>query len=371
VQKALRLPLLAAFLGMLSASADGRPIPGLDLAALISRADVIVTGELVSLTQSGTSMVAMPEGARTAKVMLADISVDQVLKGYLGTPRATVRYVWPEEWNGYGGLPQHRYRLVFLRRSSGTTYELVSPYYPSLAAVPGSTVQGSSDVDRVASSLGAVVMSEGASPADQIEAIGALAMLTSPEIVSPLRYALNRTDVSVRLSAAAALLQHNDMAALEPAEVAIRSSGLEIPSYLRHNLLYAISEGVRDERAIPTLSRLFSLRDDETRRAVVTALRHTGSRVAIGTFLVALDDPDFAVRYYAVVALAEITGQTEWRPLMEDFKANEQHYLAHWREWGKISRLGARGGALSEGAGARAKEFHFWAFQRADLPGAR
>ena len=37
----------------------------------------------------------------------------------------------------------------------------------------------------------------------------------------------------------------------------------------------------------------------------------------------ALGDSDFQVRYDAVVGLAEIIGETAWRPSVRDFRADE------------------------------------------------
>jgi hypothetical protein len=48
-----------------------------------------------------------------------------------------------------------------------------------------------------------------------------------------------------------------------------------------------------------------------------------------------LDDTDFEVRYYGVTGLAEISGQLEWHPNMEVFRAEEARYLRHWRDWAR------------------------------------
>ena len=50
-----------------------------------------------------------------------------------------------------------------------------------------------------------------------------------------------------------------------------------------------------------------------------------------------LDDPDQWTRYYAVIGFGEITRQNEWAPAFEEFRGNEQHYLAHWRLWAQAN----------------------------------
>jgi hypothetical protein len=51
-----------------------------------------------------------------------------------------------------------------------------------------------------------------------------------------------------------------------------------------------------------------------------------------------LRDSDFETRYYAVVGLAEITRQKDWRPLMDQFKANQGRYLTYWTNWARANK---------------------------------
>ena len=92
---------------------------------------------------------------------------------------------------------------------------------------------------------------------------------------------------------------------------------------------------MKTEAAIPILVKLLSAADVEARRAAASSLRHTQSQAALGPLATALQDGDFEVRYLAVIGLAEITGQGEWRPLREDFKDNQERYIGHWQQWAK------------------------------------
>jgi HEAT repeat protein len=135
------------------------------------------------------------------------------------------------------------------------------------------------------------------------------------------------------LVVSAALLERNDISGLPISEDALTKQASTVPGYLIHNLDYAISQGVHDDRAIPVLARLLLLPEVETRRAAASALWHTHSRSAVSGLIQALNDEDFEVRYYGVVGLAEITGELEWHPNMEVFHQDETKYLQHWREW--------------------------------------
>lgn len=107
----------------------------------------------------------------------------------------------------------------------------------------------------------------------------------------------------------------------------------EISSDLLHSLSYAILIGVKDERVVPSQAKLLGTSNIEVRRPAASALMHTSSTSSIDPLLNALNDPDFEVRYYSVVGLAEITGQTAWRPNIDDFKSDQGKYLNDWRDW--------------------------------------
>lgn len=142
----------------------------------------------------------------------------------------------------------------------------------------------------------------------------------------------------LRLSVASALLARNDTAGLAIAVDVLLAPRPLVPDHILHNLTYAISEGVQAEEAIPALTRLLGAADPRTRRAATAALRRTGSYAALTPLLSALRDSDLEVRYYAVVGLAEITGQLDWRPNMDAFESDQSRYLSYWLKWGRQQR---------------------------------
>jgi len=328
------IPKLSQLVGVacvLSLVANCSPVPALNLAELIGRADLIVTGSLVSVKQLGLIKAEVAGRSRQVHLMTGTVRIAEVLKGNPRGQDVTLRWIVPEESDGYASIPEGIYRLIFLRSGTESSYEVASVHYPTLVAVPETQSEGTTVTDRVINQLAAVVRSTTTRPEDRVEAINALSTIESATVVSILKRALREQDASVQLAAAAILLERNDISALPLVEAKLVSPVANLPPYLRHNLLFGISEGVKDEKAIPMLSQLMQLSDVEARRSAASALRHTQSREAIVPLLSALSDRDFEVRYYAAIGLAETTGQSDWRPLMEDFKANEQKYLIHWK----------------------------------------
>jgi HEAT repeat protein len=147
-----------------------------------------------------------------------------------------------------------------------------------------------------------------------------------------LQFASHLADPTLRLSAVAVLLVRNDISGLQLAAEALLGSAEGLPSEVRQNLTSGIGQ-LEDSRAVPTLAALLRQGDDRVRVAAASALVNTASPGAIDPLAEALDDSEYQVRYWAVVGLAEMTGQKDWRPNTDDFRDREASYLSHWKEW--------------------------------------
>lgn len=330
----VRIRGLAFIILLFSVLGSSRPGPILDVDELTKKADLIVVGQVTSVREIGKEVLQTENERVPVRIMLGELRVDRVLKGTSDPPSLRFRFLLPEIFIGWSGVDPLSYRLFFLKVSAGEL-EFLSPYYPSLVAVPGVPVEGSSAVERVVGQLGAVLLSPITSTGQKQEAIYPLSRTKSPAATEVLRSGLREKDVIVQLSVTAALLERNEISGLHIAEKALLNPRPGIPQYLLHNLSYGISEGIKQEKAIPSLTRLLNATSPEVRRAAASALRHTGSRSAIDPLLSALGDSDLEVRYYSVVGLAEITGQSEWRPNMDDFLSDQQRYLNHWKDWAR------------------------------------
>jgi hypothetical protein len=310
-------------------------VPTLELDNLSDDAALIVVGQITSVQEVGKTTVPIGNRSVSARMMIADLRVDQVLKGATQTNSSLrFHFALPDEFIGWRSITPQSYRVFFLTDNSGEL-KVANPYYPSVVAIPGAESRGETAIERVAHQLGAVLESSRTPIEQKQEAVFTLNSSRSPAAVRALRSAAEIQDVTVRLSVAAALLEHNDISILPYAEDALLKPNPTLSPDLLHNLSYAISEGVKDDRAIPSLTKLLHASNVEARRAAASALTHTGSTSSIDPLLSALGDPDRDVRYYSAIGLAEITGQTDWRPNMDDFFSDEQHFLNHWKDWAR------------------------------------
>lgn len=312
------------------------PSPALSLDKLTADASLVAVGQITLVQEVEKTSIHLADRTFTARAMVAELHVDEVLKGNSeGTPSSLrFHFVVPDEFIGWRSITPLSYRVFFLTESSGEL-KIADPYFPSVIALPGTETRPGTAIERVIGQLSAVLESAKAPFQDRQEAVFTLRSSTNPAAVQALRRVVTVQDVTLRLSVAAALLEHNDISTLPFSEDSLLNPDPRVPVYLLRNLSYAISEGIKDERAVPALTRLLHAADAETRRAAASALMHIGSSSCIDPLLSAIGDSDRDVQYYSVVGLAEITGQTEWRPNMDDFMADQKKYINHWREWSR------------------------------------
>jgi hypothetical protein len=318
-------------------SANSRPIPALDLDVLSNEADLIAVGRVTNLREVGRESIVVGSSTVLARIRVGEIQADSVLKGN-HLMRIPFKYWVPDTQIGYRGVDPATTRLFFLRQAEHG-YRFASPYYPSVVAITGIPNRGETPIERVVNQVAGVLLSPSIRPEVRVQAVYVLSRTKHPSAADALKQALTDQEQTVGLSASAALLERNDLSGLQIAADALLSAGTTVPDHILHNMTYALSEGVYDEKAIPTLTRLLTAPDPRVRRASASALRRTRSQKAIPPLLSALEDSDVQVRYYAVVGLAEITGQTERRPNLDDFVADEKPFMNFWTSWRDARKL--------------------------------
>lgn len=323
---------VAVFASALAAA----PTRSFNLRSQVEAAEVVAVGGVGSVRQVGTGQVGIGDRSFPATLFETEVRVDRVLKGTEVPQRVIVRFsipISPAGGIGYTGVAASSYRMLFLRWAADH-FEFANPFYPSLPATSQPSLSPSVDsLGAVVYELGQVIGAVRASEMDKLEAIYRLETESSPAVTEILRGQFAASNPRIRAEATSALLQQNYVPALPVARDLLMNPPSSIPNYMLTNLASAIGRGIRDERAIPSLRMLLGAPEIEARRAAALALRNTGSQRAIPALTLALHDGDVEVRYYGVIGLAEITGQSEWRPLMEDFKTDESRYLVHWRQW--------------------------------------
>jgi HEAT repeat protein len=225
--------------------------------------------------------------------------------------------------------------VMFIKRSNGNN-QFVSPFSPAMLTLPGVRAEGQGALDRVASALAAALYDPAAPSQTKLEAIWDLRDVSARRAIAGLHAALRDADRTVQLEAAARLLKINDIEGLPLAEDALlRKSSADSMSF--NNVKWALRE-VRDPRAIPALARIVKRGDAETRREATEALGKTKSRNALQPLGEALNDDDHEVRLNAVRALANVTGDTQFRLSDAAFVEREARIIAEWKA--RLARLG-------------------------------
>lgn len=311
------------------------PIPALNLRDLVRDADLIAVGQISRVQESGQTSVDEAGRPIPARAMTAILQVSRVVKGPSGETLIPMAFAIPEKPLGYAGIAVAQFGMFFLRVKSGLGYVVANPYYPFIVASTSAPVARGSDFDRVIGEVAQVLVVPGASPDERRRAIDVLGRVKTQSAIAALRITAKEPDSAVGLRAVAALLRQDDVSVLTSVENVLVSPPGDIDPGLLRDLAFAIQDGIKNQEAIPVLTRLLGARDVQTRRAAASALRHTEVESAVGPLLMALEDDDREVRYQAVLGLATITGQSQWGPALDQFEREEERYLAYWRKWAK------------------------------------
>lgn len=314
-------------------------IPILDISDLATSADLIAIGPITSVEEVGATSIETLNGSVPARAMRATMTLDQLVKGRETASTIEILFALPDRQIGYANVSSGSYSIVFVRKRDTGVYGFVSPYYPTLRAVPGTSGAGDNPYERVLSILIAGLQASTLPEARSL-IIMQLARIDNPIVIDALTSVLSDTDPTVRLMATASLLSSGQVSALPLAEVAL-GSDTNVDSGLLHNLRIGISEGMRSEDAIPGLERLLQNADPETRRAAANALSKTESLLIVKPLMSALDNSDSDVRLAAVQGLAKILDQRKLLPTIDGFRADEQRYIAPLRSLGARA-LGTR-----------------------------
>lgn len=309
---------------MIVSVVNSTPVPALDLDKLTDDASLIVQGEASAVRDDTIN------GVRNR---LGKIHPDHFLKGAARSDSLDFRLPVLEGRAVWDPARDHNYGVFFLKPSPSGNFEFADPYYPFLPSFKGEPPTGGAPIDRVVSALSNVLWSGTSTPSQRMAAIFVVSRSKGLASTAALRNAMKDLSPEVQLSAAGALLERNDLTGLNLVVRALTHGSPDTSSPIYHNVLYAMSEGLKNPEVVPALEALLSSGNPEIRRAAASALMHTHSQHAIDPLLTSLEDSDFQTQYYSAVGLAEITGQMDWRPNEDNFRTDRVKYLKHWREW--------------------------------------
>jgi hypothetical protein len=211
----LRALLLSAGICMLIvSSAVAVGVSALDLDALTHDSDLIVVGRVISVREVDTTRVTVFSQEYRARVLVGTVHVDQILKGAVSSDTVSFKFYQPETFVGWQSATVNNYAAFFLRPDSNGAWEFTNPYYPWTPALPGSSLSGSTAIDRVIESIEAVLRSSTSVLNEKLAALQVISYSRSRASDAALRSAVSQEDEDVRLGAAAVLLHRNDLSGL-------------------------------------------------------------------------------------------------------------------------------------------------------------
>jgi len=302
----------------------------LDVASLTSQADIIVIGQIVSVTDRGPTTLDLGGGSIPATAFEAVLHVDHLLKGSPHAQNLFVDFALPQMPIGIQSVVPGQYGLFFLAALQNHV-RFTDPLHPSLPAVRNVKIPEGDVQDQVTVALGQVLMAPQVPDADLFWVLDALGTLKTDLARDTLRQALKSPSGTVRLDVARALVARNDAAGLEAVEAALlHPDGLS--SNVISNLAGSLG-GLKDPKSVPALKRLIETNNPYVVKGAAIALRQTGSEDALEPLSRLLNNSNEQVRYYAVVGLGEITKQDEWTPAFPEFRGHEAKYISYWRDW--------------------------------------
>ena len=321
-----------------SATAQERPLSALvaplDLPALTKEADLIVVGRVESVKNRDLITVNVEGRPMQAQRRVASLHVDRVIKGQADMTTLSFDFLMPQAQSAYRNINASQYAMFFLRKDGERDYAILNPYYPFVVASSNTNVTDENDLDRVVTVVGRTLIEPTSPLLDRRSAVNVLSSARTDLADKILRQATKDNDAVVRLQALSTLLNRGDISMLDMAERLLLRPPPDTEEYLLANLSSAL-EGIKDLQAIPTLKRLLSSKDPNTRLGAAIALRHMRVSDAIDALIVALEDSNRKVRYEAVIGLAEVTREDKWAPSISVFEIDEQKYLDHWKTWAK------------------------------------
>jgi hypothetical protein len=307
-------------------------IPAPDIDKLTEASTLIVLGELV-VVQQGVRTANIDVNGRTERLRVdrGTLRVDQFLRGAQPSPLTFEIVAHPEF--GWRTPAQQTYGLFFFRLGRDGSVEFTDPFYLYIDVPKGVHGKGNTALERVINVLGEMLTLPNSHNLNQ-EALRYLQSSESNTAHSIFRSAMDTiTKPELTVGIAAGLLRFNDASGLRIVKQLFLNTGALMIDSFDEAILGAAMGHLKDPEAIPDLELLQGVPSIAIRRGVAGALRGTRSSKALNGLARGLEDTDAKVRYLAVVGLAEITGDSAFRPSEARFKADEAHFLGHWRQW--------------------------------------
>ncbi|MCU1299131.1 MAG: hypothetical protein JWO91_3409 [Acidobacteriaceae bacterium] len=308
----------------------GKP---LRLEQLVQTSDVIAVVNIDTIRSTEEVSIDVEGNRLLATADVAAVRLVRLIKGTCPT-NFTIDFNTPLQYVGYPGISSGT-KMVFLR-AVGENFTFTDRHYPRLPAANRSNSSPpdslpSDPLQAVADEMGLIMSQHEYSLDEKVAVVNmAYAIPARPSFTSSLLAGLEETnDVYLKSLIESELIRRNDVShlLLLASELLMNRS---TPAEQRQNLLSAIANRLTNPEAVPVLIRLVESADIATRRAASEALWHIAEPSSKNALIKALSDPDPDVRYHAVRALAQISGQDVWAPSVSEFELHQKKYLDHW-----------------------------------------
>jgi hypothetical protein len=313
----------------------GQAQPGDVWPAQVAASQLVIVGTVVQVsdTSGPVSLVSPDANPSLDRLREARVAVKRVLYGSPTGPLVSVLYLEGKQPNRpWLTLRPGDTDLLFLRLANSAW----APVAPTLSPLPASpdVLPPAADATReaaVAHELEQVILSDDAKTTPDILANAALAraqlpgdadlgQLASPALQDPVRRAA-WIAIALADGHVEALRELPPLATRSPAAVDALAP-----------VLAPLVSQVDSASARPYLVALLHA-SPAMAWAAATALRQLHDPRAIPDLVAALDNPEQAVRYQAVMGLAELVPDVDAGPSWPRFQQNEAEYLQRWKRW--------------------------------------
>lgn len=299
-----------------------------DLREAIATADVVVIGQFRRVEQVGSAF----EKETSLHTYRFSFLVQENLKGGASGELPIELVVAGQLSPKLPAVPIGT-KIVFLKKLSQGTYRFADEQI-SFLPMTGEALDHSGQLyDVIVRELCNVIRDGSLTYQERRTAVAALADVSSKEVLSAFQALLKDRDPFLRRAAILNLLRRDDTEALNLAAGILLNEAPELTPHEKENLAAAIRIGVRSEQAIPILSKLAISPDVFTRRSVVMSLAEIHSTKIQVPLARALGDRDAEVQYWAIVGLANSTGEEQWMPSKDEYYNDPSKYITHWRSW--------------------------------------
>ena len=323
-------------------SSEGYPQAPFSLESLLSSAEVIVKGRVLSVTSAGRRAYPAAGGPYQLPVFEADFRVELTLKG---APAAkTLRILFFSKGRAicpgsFDTITSGNDYVLFLKQGLEGTYQFATVRHGQIRALPGIPDVAPSDTPRAGLEKVLIHSLESADAVvlvPSIKGLGEIGGTRAREALEAFLKRLKPTERLFRGMALASLVRLGSKEAVRAgAFLVLTPDWSSETEFVKDEICSAIGD-IADPDCAAVLLPSIAAEDARLRREAARALRGMHLQSNIPYLLSALDNADVEVRYQAMIGLAETLNRGgDWAPSFPAFARNPDLYISKWKNWWK------------------------------------